>query len=154
MSMSPLARSRLRQVGAVLVLVLLVGVVGRVALARALPAHGWPDEWIYLTLARNIAERSTLNTNFYIASSIEALGYPHRDVHLPGYALALAGLGFALTRKKGAAAGGVGAAGSRSSGGSGVSPFAGTSGSLGSTSSSARLTNRGRSARRGARRAA
>jgi hypothetical protein len=69
-------------------------------------------------------------------------------------ALALAGLGFALTRKKGAAAGGVGAAGSRSSGGSGVSPFAGTSGSLGSTSSSARLTNRGRSARRGARRAA
>jgi hypothetical protein len=93
MSMSPLARSRLRHVGAVLVLVLLVGVVGRVALARALPELGWPDEWIYLTLARNIAERSTLNTNFYIASSIEALGYPHRDVHLPGYALALAGVG-------------------------------------------------------------
>ena len=36
-----------------------------------------------VTLARNLAERGTLNTNFYIASSIEALGYPHRDVHLP-----------------------------------------------------------------------
>jgi len=93
MTLSPLAQRRLRHVGAVLVLLLLVGAVVRVALARALPELGWPDEWIYLTLARNIAERGTLNTNFYIASSIEALGYPHRDVHLPGYALALAGLG-------------------------------------------------------------
>lgn len=78
---------------AVLALLLLVAAVTRVALGRALPELGWPDEWIYLTLARNIAEKGTLNTNFYIASSIEALGYPHRDVHLPGYALALAGVG-------------------------------------------------------------
>lgn len=59
----------------------------------SLKALGWPDEWIYLTLARNIAERGTLNTNFYIASSVEALGYPHRDVHLPGYTLLLAAFG-------------------------------------------------------------
>jgi hypothetical protein len=78
---------------AVAALLILVGVVARVALNRALPELGWPDEWIYLTLARSIVEKGTLNTNFYIASSIESLGYPHRDVHLPGYALALAGLG-------------------------------------------------------------
>ena len=88
------ARSESRRMGgAVLLLVVLVGVVSAITLRRALPELGWPDEWIYLTLARNIAEKGTLNTNFYIASSIEALGYPHRDVHLPGYALALAGIG-------------------------------------------------------------
>ena len=70
-------------------------VTGVVAGARQQALHdlAWPDEWIYLTLARNITERGSLNTNFYIASSIEAIGYPHRDVHLPGYALALAAVG-------------------------------------------------------------
>lgn len=76
-----------------LLLILLVAGVARVSLSRALPEFGWPDEWIYMTGARNIAERGTLNTNYYIASSIETLGYPHRDVHLPGYALALAAAG-------------------------------------------------------------
>lgn len=93
MTLSPQALQRLRNLGATVVLILLVGAVVRITLARALPELGWPDEWIYLTLARNIGERGTLNTNFYIASSIEALGYPHRDVHLPGYALALASVG-------------------------------------------------------------
>jgi len=83
----------LRALGAPLLLVLLAAGVTRVALARALPELGWPDEWIYLTLARNIGERGSLDTNFYIASSIELVGYPHRDVHLPGYALSLAALG-------------------------------------------------------------
>lgn len=82
-----------RNIGAGFLLLLLVTGVARVSLSRALPEFGWPDEWIYMTGARNIAERGTLNTNFYIASSIETLGYPHRDVHLPGYALALAAAG-------------------------------------------------------------
>jgi len=85
--------SPMKTLGAVLLLVLLVAGVARATLQRAMPALGWPDEWIYLTVARNIVEKGTLNTNFYIASSIESIGYPHRDVHLPGYALALAALG-------------------------------------------------------------
>ncbi len=85
--------TRVRTIGAVLLLILLVAGVTRASLGRALPQMGWPDEWIYLTLARNIGERATLNTNFYLASSIDAIGYPHRDVHLPGYALVLAAAG-------------------------------------------------------------
>lgn len=86
-------KERNRVVAAALLLVLLGAGVAKISLSRALPELGWPDEWIYLTQARNIAERGTLNTNFYIASSIEKIGYPHRDVHLPGYALALAAAG-------------------------------------------------------------
>lgn len=82
-----------RTAGALLLLLVLCSGVARVSLARALPELGWPDEWIYLTVARNIVEKGTLNTNFYIASSIDLIGYPQRDVHLPGYALALAALG-------------------------------------------------------------
>ena len=82
-----------RTIGAVLLLVLLAAGVTRISLGRALKEMGWPDEWIYLTLARNIGERGTLDTNFYLASSIDAIGYPHRDVHLPGYALVLAAAG-------------------------------------------------------------
>ena len=83
-------RSPRRTIGALLFLALLIGGVISGTSRRALHELGWPDEWIYLTLARNMSERGSLNTNFYIASSIEAIGYPHRDVHLPGYALALA----------------------------------------------------------------
>lgn len=86
-------RERNRVVAAIFVLVALGAGVAKISLSRALPELGWPDEWIYLTQARNIAERGTLNTNFYIASSIEKIGYPHRDVHLPGYALVLAAAG-------------------------------------------------------------
>jgi hypothetical protein len=86
-------KPRVQIIGAAALLLLLVAAVSHLSLARALPELGWPDEWIYLTQARNIAERGTLNTNFYLASSIEAIGYPNRDVHLPGYALALAAIG-------------------------------------------------------------
>ena len=51
--------------------------------------------------ARNILERSTLDTNFYLTHSLLRLGHPHRDVHMPGYVFALtpfvAGLGPGLS---------------------------------------------------------
>ncbi|PYQ47220.1 MAG: hypothetical protein DMF78_24320, partial [Acidobacteria bacterium] len=50
----------------------------------------WPDECIYLVGARNLVERHTLDTNFYLTYSLLRRGYPHRDVHMPGYVLALA----------------------------------------------------------------
>ena len=50
----------------------------------------WPDECIYLVGARNVVERGTLDTNFYLTYSLLRRGYPHRDVHMPGYILALA----------------------------------------------------------------
>lgn len=87
---------RSRDACAIALLLVLVAAVTNVALRHALPELGWPDEWIYLTLARNIAEKASLNTNFYIASSIDLIGYPHHDVHLPGYALSLAAVGSAL----------------------------------------------------------
>ncbi len=58
--------------------------------SRTAPLVAWPDECIYLVGARNVAERGTLNTNFYLTHSILRRGYPHRDVHMPGYILALA----------------------------------------------------------------
>ena len=85
-----MSRTTLRRLVIGILLAALFALSVNLALDRALPDLGWPDEWIYLTLARNILERGSLNTNYYIASSIEAIGYPHRDVHLPGYALALA----------------------------------------------------------------
>ncbi len=57
---------------------------------RALPEVAWPDECIYLVGARNVVERGTLDTNFYLTYSLLRRGYPHRDVHMPGYVLALA----------------------------------------------------------------
>lgn len=90
---TPKSNGALKTVAALAILALLVaGVVGATG-RRAQHDLGWPDEWIYLTLARNLTEKGSLNTNFYIASSIQAIGYPHRDVHLPGYALALAAVG-------------------------------------------------------------
>lgn len=63
-----------------------------VFLARQAASHdvAWPDECIYLAGARNVNERGTLDTNFYLTHSILARGYPHRDVHMPGYVLSLA----------------------------------------------------------------
>jgi len=49
----------------------------------------WPDECIYLVGARNVLERGTLDTNFYLTHSLLARGHPHRDVHMPGYVLSL-----------------------------------------------------------------
>src|SRR4051794_39569171 len=55
----------------------------------AIPAVAWPDECIYLVGARNLLERHTLDTNFYLTYSLLRLGYPHHDVHMPGYVMAL-----------------------------------------------------------------
>jgi hypothetical protein len=68
---------------------LLALAVAGVARRRALPAVAWPDEIIYLVGARNVLERGTLDTNFYLTYSLLHRGYPHRDVHMPGYVLAL-----------------------------------------------------------------
>ena len=57
---------------------------------EASPNVAWPDECIYLAGARNLNERGTLDTNFYLTYSILARGHPHRDVHMPGYVLTLA----------------------------------------------------------------
>jgi hypothetical protein len=74
---------------AVLGPVLLALAVAGIARQRALPAVAWPDEIIYLVGARNVLERGTLDTNFYLTYSLLRRGYPHRDVHMPGYVLAL-----------------------------------------------------------------
>lgn len=50
----------------------------------------WPDECIYLVGARNVADRGNLNTHYYLTYSLLRRGYPHRDVHMPGYIFALA----------------------------------------------------------------
>lgn len=72
---------------------LLLGVlVADVAWKRSFHEVAWPDECIYLVGARKLAERGDLNTNFYLTYSLLRLGYPHRDVHMPGYILALAPL--------------------------------------------------------------
>ncbi len=78
---------------------LLVGLGVLVALAawpRALHELAWPDEYIYLAGARNIVERGSLDTQYYLTNSLLVRGYPHRDVHMPGYILALAPLVKAL----------------------------------------------------------
>jgi hypothetical protein len=66
--------------------VMVAAVTSRVALHEV----AWPDEFIYLVGARNLVERGSLDTNFYLTHSLLARGYPHRDVHMPGYALVLA----------------------------------------------------------------
>ena len=58
--------------------------------ARTWPLVAWPDECIYLVGARNVADHGDLNTHFYLTYSLLRRGYPHRDVHMPGYILALA----------------------------------------------------------------
>jgi hypothetical protein len=50
----------------------------------------WPDEYIYLVGARKLVERGSLDTNFYLTHSLLTRGYPHRDVHMPGYVFSLA----------------------------------------------------------------
>lgn len=85
--------ARLRQTpDRVIVLLLLAWTALAVAvIVRLSFAHvAWPDECIYLVGARNVAERGSLQTNFYLTYSLLILGHPHRDVHMPGYILALA----------------------------------------------------------------
>src|SRR5215213_6779318 len=70
--------------------VLLALIVAGATRQRAMRQVAWPDEAIYLVGARNIIERGTLDTNYYLTYSLLRRGYPHRDVHMPGYILALA----------------------------------------------------------------
>jgi hypothetical protein len=70
---------------------LLLGLTVAEATRRRAFLHvAWPDECIYLVGARNLVERGTLDTNFYLTHSLLVRGYPHRDVHMPGYMLVLA----------------------------------------------------------------
>lgn len=75
-----------------LCLLLVMGVAhlcaGRV-IGQGFLEPGWPDECIYLVGARNLAERGSLDTSFYLTHSLLRLGHPHRDVHMPGYVMAL-----------------------------------------------------------------
>ena len=67
---------------AVLGPVFLALAVAGVARERAMPDIAWPDEVIYLVGARNVVERGSLDTNFYLTYSLLRRGYPHRDVHM------------------------------------------------------------------------
>ena len=87
---SDLTRRHAPALLAVLGPVLLALAVAAGAGQRAVAEIAWPDEIIYLVGARNVLERGTLDTNFYLTYSLLRRGYPHRDVHMPGYVLALA----------------------------------------------------------------
>src|SRR5262245_45755254 len=86
-------RNSLKTVVGVVLFLALTGYVAFLSVSRSLSELGWPDGWMYLTLARNLVEGGSFDTTFYLGSSIEAIGYPHRDVHLPGYVLTIAGVG-------------------------------------------------------------
>jgi len=101
---SELTRAHVPAVLAVLGPVFLALAVAGVARERAMPDIAWPDEVIYLVGARNVVERGSLDTNFYLTYSLLRRGYPHRDVHMPGYVLALAPAVAALGPTLGAAA--------------------------------------------------
>jgi hypothetical protein len=83
-------RPRRETVLTALVLVLLAVLAAVVIRGRTAPLVAWPDEFIYLVGARNVAERGSLDTSYYLSYSLVRRGYPHRDVHMPGYILALA----------------------------------------------------------------
>jgi hypothetical protein len=50
------------------------------------------DEYVYVVGARYFADTASLNARFYSANAILAQGYPHQDMHPPGYALVLGAL--------------------------------------------------------------
>lgn len=50
------------------------------------------DEYVYVVGARYFADTGSLNARFYSANAILAQGYPHQDMHPPGYALLLGAL--------------------------------------------------------------
>lgn len=81
---------RRRAEALVVALLLLLGAVAaELAWRRSFGDVAWPDEFIYLVGARNVAERGSLDTNYYLTYSLLRRGHPHRDVHMPGYVLAL-----------------------------------------------------------------
>ena len=86
--LSRLASARPRVLA--LVLLLWTGLVSAVAWRFSFAEVAWPDECIYLVGARNVVERGTLQTQFYLTHSLLQRGHPHRDVHMPGSVLVLA----------------------------------------------------------------
>jgi hypothetical protein len=74
------------------------GALALVALGAALlvaysaaVAHGpaLTDEYVYLAGARHFAQTGRLDARFYDADAILQKGYPHQDVHTPGYVILL-----------------------------------------------------------------
>ena len=65
--------------------------------ARARHGPALADEFIYLGGARQVARSLSLDARYYDADAILSRGYPHHDVHAPGYVLILGGL-MALVR--------------------------------------------------------
>ncbi|MGE0452081.1 MAG: hypothetical protein AB7O37_07225 [Vicinamibacteria bacterium] len=78
-----------RRATATAALLLLALLVAWQAKRRSFSQLAWPDECIYLVGARNLVERGSLDTHYYLTHSLLARGHPHRDVHMPGYVLAL-----------------------------------------------------------------
>lgn len=66
-----------------------------VAVASAVAPHGpaLPDEFVYLATARYFGETGNLDSRFYNAAALAAQGYPHADMHPPGYVLVLGAFG-------------------------------------------------------------
>ena len=60
-----------------------------VAVTPAYHGPGLADEFVYLLGAQRFAEDSSLNAIFYDAVAIIDKGFPHQDVHSPGYVMAL-----------------------------------------------------------------
>ena len=54
------------------------------------PRVSGPDETYYGVVARNLAERGSLDTTLYLPEAIVRTGYPHHDAHMPGYMIFLA----------------------------------------------------------------
>jgi hypothetical protein len=55
------------------------------------------DEFVYLAGAKHFARTASLDARFYDAMAILRRGYPHQDVHAPGYVLLLGSLTALLT---------------------------------------------------------
>ena len=79
--------ARLREYGAVL---LICALALAVSYQLGSPRISGSDETYYAVVARNLAERGSLNTTLHLPSEIIQSGYPHRDTHMPGYMLILA----------------------------------------------------------------
>ncbi len=70
----------------------LAGLAALLLLAYGLAARHGPalaDEFIYLAGARHLAEAGSLHARYYDAQGLLERGYPHHDVHTPGYAILL-----------------------------------------------------------------
>jgi hypothetical protein len=61
------------------------------AVYAAVVRHGpaLTDEYVYLAGARYFAETGSLDSRFYNYSALLSQGYPHQDMHAPGYILLL-----------------------------------------------------------------